>query len=62
LVENEVDGVLVPPNNPEAFVKAIEYLCTNPVQAQKITKNARNKMKGFDWEKVKHSWIALLDN
>ncbi|WP_410004700.1 glycosyltransferase family 4 protein [Aequorivita nionensis] len=62
LVENEIDGVLVPPNNPEAFVKAIEYLCTNPVQAQKITENARNKMKGFDWEKVKHSWIALLDN
>lgn len=60
LIENEVDGFLLPPNNPEAFVKAIEYLCTNPLKAQGITKNARTKMEGFDWEKAKHSWIKLL--
>ena len=62
LIENEVDGVLIPPNNPEAFVKGIEDLCENPKKVQKITTKARFKMETFDWEKVKHSWIALLDN
>lgn len=62
LIKNEVDGILVPPNNPEAFVNAIEDLCANPLKAQEITKNARTKMEGFNWEKVKHSWISLLDD
>lgn len=60
LIKNELDGILVPPNNPKVFVEAIEDLCVNPLKAQEITKNARTKMEGFDWEKVKHSWIELL--
>lgn len=60
LIENEVDGILIPPNNPEAFVKAIEDICANTLKAQEITKKARIKMEGFDWQKVKHSWIKLL--
>ncbi|SRX55326.1 glycosyltransferase family 4 protein [Aequorivita sp. CIP111184] len=60
LIENEVDGILVPPNNPEAFVNAIDDLCANPIKAQDITKNARIKMEEFDWQKIKHSWIKLL--
>jgi glycosyltransferase involved in cell wall biosynthesis len=60
LIENEKDGILVPPNNPEAFVNAIEDLCSNNLKAQEIAKNARLKMEEFDWQKVKHSWIKLL--
>lgn len=60
LIENEIDGILVPPNNPKAFVNAIENLCSNNLKAQEIAKNARLKMEGFDWQKVKHSWIKLL--
>lgn len=62
LIENGVDGILVPPNNPEAFVKAIEDICANTLKAQEITKKARIKMEGFDWQKVKHSWIKLLND
>jgi len=62
LIKNEVDGILVPPNNPDVFVNAIEYLCANPLKSKEITKNARTKIEGFDWQKVKHSWIALLNN
>ncbi len=62
MIENETDGILVSPNNPEAFVNAIEYLCANNLKAQELAKNARLKMEGFDWQIVKHSWIALLDN
>ena len=62
LIENEVDGILVPPNNTEAFVKAIEDLCTNNLKAQILAKNARHKMEKFDWQKIKHSWIKLLND
>lgn len=61
LIENEVDGILVNPNNPKAFVKAIEDLCVKPIKVLEITKNARTKIEGFDWKNVKHNWIKLLD-
>lgn len=60
LIENDIDGILVPPNNPEAFVKAIENLCEDPLKAQELTIKARTKMEKFDWEIVKHNWIKLL--
>ncbi|CAM3435692.1 glycosyltransferase family 4 protein [Aequorivita lipolytica] len=61
LIEDEVDGILVAPNNTEVFVKATEDLCDNPLKAQELAKNARTKMEGFDWGEVKHNWIKLLD-
>ncbi len=60
LIQNGIDGILVPPNNPESFVMAIEDLCNNSQKAQEITKKARTKMEDFDWENVKHSWIKVL--
>lgn len=60
LINDGVDGILVPSNNAEAFVDAIENLCANPIKAHEITKNARLKMEGFDWEIIKHKWIKLL--
>ena len=60
LIENGKDGILVPPNNAEAFVNAIETLCTNNLKVQELTKNARQKLEGFDWQKVKDKWIKLL--
>ena len=60
LIENGIDGILVPANSPESFVQAIEELCNNPLKSQNITKNARTKMESLDWEKIKHKWIKLL--
>lgn len=60
LIENKVDGILVPPNSPKDFVEAIEYLFKNQVEALEITRKARAKIESFDWEKVKHSWFELL--
>jgi glycosyltransferase involved in cell wall biosynthesis len=62
LIDNEENGVLVPANNAEAFVDAIIELCNQPVKVQNLTQNARMKMKGFDWKKIKHDWIKLLDD
>ena len=60
LIDQEKDGILVPPNNAEAFVNAIVELLDNPIKVQRITRNARTKIEGYDWENVKHSWIKLL--
>ena len=60
LIDHEKDGILVPPNNPEAFVNAIIELLNDPLKVQNITQNARLKVEGFDWEKVKLDWIKLL--
>ncbi|AFL81715.1 glycosyltransferase [Aequorivita sublithincola DSM 14238] len=62
LIDDEIDGILLPPNNAEAFVQAIEDLCTYPIKSIEISKKAREKIKGFDWEKIKHSWIKLLND
>ena len=60
LIENQKDGVLVPPNQAQAFVSAIERLVANPVQAQAMTLKARHKVEQFDWEVVKQQWNHLL--
>ena len=60
LIDQEKDGVLVPPNNAEAFVDAIIDLIENPLKVQEITHSARAKMERFDWKNVKHKWIKLL--
>ncbi|MDN3725303.1 glycosyltransferase family 4 protein [Aequorivita sp. SDUM287046] len=62
LIEDGVDGILVPPNNAQLFVNAIEQLCQNPIKAQQIAQNARKKIETFHWEIVKHKWINLLDD
>lgn len=62
LIDDEIDGILLPPNNAESFVQAIEDLCTYPLKNIEISKKAREKIEGFDWEQVKHSWIKLLND
>ena len=62
LIENNLNGLLIPPNNPGAFVNAIEAICSNDVMARELAKNARLQTEGFDWEKVKQRWIKLLND
>lgn len=60
LIENGMEGSLVPPNRADAFVAAIESLIANPLKTQTMAKNARAKMETLDWQVVKQSWIKLL--
>lgn len=61
LIEHNKTGILVPPDNEQAFVDAICQLLTNTILGETISKNARTKVEGFDWEKVKHSWFRILN-
>ena len=60
LIEDEVDGLLVPPQNLNAFVAAIVTLKSDPVLAASLAAKARKKVEAFDWALLKADWIKVL--
>ncbi len=60
LIEDQKEGLLVPPNNSDSFVEAIEKLCTTTGLGSTLSTQARKKAEAFDWQKVKVHWQALL--
>ncbi len=62
LIESGVDGILVPPNNAEAIVDAVNVLCENGLKASEIALKARKKIENFDWSQVKLQWKELLES
>lgn len=62
LVDDEENGLLVPPNQVDEFVKAVERLIETPELAERIAKNARQKVEAYDWETVKFQWFELIDD
>ncbi|MCH4551221.1 glycosyltransferase family 4 protein [Aestuariibaculum lutulentum] len=60
LIEDEQDGILVPPNSVKPFVEAIMGLKNDSDFTKKITLNARKKVEQYDWEVVKSLWLSLL--
>jgi glycosyltransferase involved in cell wall biosynthesis len=62
LIENNTDGVLVTVNNAKAMASEIDQLIKKPEEAQLITKNARDKVEAFAWEKVKTDWNGVLNS
>ena len=61
LIEDNIDGLLVPPGNVDKFTESIEKLMQDSSLVMELTQNARNKVKDFDWEKLKQKWFDLLD-
>ncbi|MDW5290730.1 glycosyltransferase family 4 protein [Formosa sp. PL04] len=61
LIDDGVDGVLVPPNDAEAFVAAILGLRLDSEQTKTMVLKAREKVEGFDWEVVKALWLEVLE-
>ncbi len=60
LIDNDVDGILVPPNNIQAFKTSIIRLKDDPSLITQISNNAREKVEAFDWNTVKHQWFSIL--
>ncbi|MBE0424323.1 MAG: glycosyltransferase family 4 protein [Lutibacter sp.] len=62
LIENGVDGLLIPVKDERKMAEAIETLLSNAEKAGKMSKNAREKAEKFDEVWVKTQWIKLLKN
>jgi glycosyltransferase involved in cell wall biosynthesis len=60
LLDHESDSLLVPPDNPKAFAKAIKRIINEPKLGINLSKNARKKVEAFSWENVLPMWDSLL--
>lgn len=60
LIENEVSGILIPPNNVEEFVSNILELKSNKQKIERISNAAREKVEAFSWQEVKEKWKSTL--
>ncbi|WP_334111415.1 glycosyltransferase family 4 protein [Paucihalobacter sp.] len=60
LIEDGVDGVLVPLNDVSAMAEAILRLQSNADLANAIAVRARVKAEGFDWSVVRKQWLEFL--
>lgn len=49
LIKHRETGLLVPPANPRTIAEAIDLLLTNDKLRKKLTANALNFVKNFDW-------------
>jgi glycosyltransferase involved in cell wall biosynthesis len=60
LLEHEKDALLVPPNNSQVMAAAVHRILTEPVLAERLSRNARKKAEQFDWAAILPQWEALL--
>ena len=60
LIDNNVDGVLVPINNDKEMANAIIKLIQNPTKGVELSLNARKKSESFDLDNVKQQWLTIL--
>lgn len=60
LVEDELDGLLVPPGDAPAMATAVRRILTEPGLARKLSANARKKAERFDWSAILPQWESLL--
>lgn len=60
LIENNLEGILVPPKNSESFINVIEGLYSKPSTGLEISRNARLKAENWDWTIVERLWLDLL--
>lgn len=52
LVRHEENGLLVPPNDPEALGKAIITMLENPELRNRMSEEAKKRIHNYSWEKV----------
>lgn len=60
LIKNEVDGILVTPNNAKVFVDAIINLKNNSEKTKMLIKKGRITAEEFQWQIVKKLWENTL--
>jgi glycosyltransferase involved in cell wall biosynthesis len=56
MIDHEKEGLLVPPKNPQALANAIEKLYLDINLREKLSKNAREKIKQFDTKIIAQEW------
>ncbi len=60
LIEDKENGLLVPPNDVDAFCDAVEILLSNSSLSTSLSRKARMNAEAFDWQQVKAKWLTLI--
>lgn len=60
MIEDGVNGILLPPNNAQSFVKVITTLINTPDKSLSIARNARVEIEKMDWGVVRGMWDEVL--
>ena len=63
IITDGEDGLLVPPENPEALVEAIIYALENPVMMDRMAGAGREKIKEcFTWDRVAAKYCRAYES
>ena len=63
MIENKKNGILIPPENPDKMIEAINDLLTNSLLVDKLTKNAFDFInKNFTWDVLIDKYLELYKN
>lgn len=60
LLQDGVDALLVPRDDPTAMAAAVERIIQDPNLAEHLSRNGRAKAESFDWSRVLPKWHKLL--
>lgn len=60
IINNEVDGILVPTEDVSALAKAIERLILNPEEATKLADTAKKTVERFSLQLIVENWEVLI--
>lgn len=60
LWKDEVDALLVPPDDSLAMAAAIDRLISDPDLAKRLSENGRKKAESFNWSNILPKWENLL--
>ncbi len=61
LLDDGVDVLLVPPNDPSAMAAAVKRIMKEPGLAERLSTNARRKAERFDWSTILPQWQKLFN-
>src|SRR5215213_8883123 len=59
VIEDGVNGMLVPPGEPEAFARAIDRLLADRDLARRLSEEAKERGKDYDWEVLAERVLAV---
>ncbi len=60
LLKENVDALLIPPNDPEAMTNAIRRVLTEPALAARLSASARFRAQDLDWSVILPKWETLF--